>query len=230
LFDPLAARELFAINFFLPLSAVVGTAVVVAFYGLIRGRAFCGWVCPVNLLGEGVEALRTKLNIPVAEHMLPRRTKIGVAAVFVLLSALVGMPVFEAISPIGAVNKGIVLGGFAGLGTLCAVLIADLFVSKRLWCRALCPLGGVYQAIGRVGLVKVHLDHEACIHCDKCTQACLCDPEILKPALEGKESIVSAGDCMACGACIDMCPTKALSFGVGGRFKAAQKHELAGDK
>ena len=32
-------------------------------YGIVRGRAFCGWVCPVNLLLEGVDWLREVLTI-----------------------------------------------------------------------------------------------------------------------------------------------------------------------
>ncbi|MGN0960196.1 MAG: 4Fe-4S binding protein, partial [Coriobacteriales bacterium] len=87
----------------------------------------------------------------------------------------------------------------------------------RVWCRALCPLGGFYEAVGTVGQVNVKIDHEACIGCDACKRACLCDPEILDPALAGTESFVSAGDCMACGKCVDACPTNALKLGLGRR-------------
>lgn len=70
----------------------------------------------MNLVGEGVDAARRRLGIEVPERTVPRRAKIGVAAAVVLLSALVGFPVFELISPIGAVNKGLVFGGFARCG------------------------------------------------------------------------------------------------------------------
>ena len=187
-------------------SALTGALLVIVVYGLVRGRAFCGWVCPVNLIGEGVDAARRRLGIKVPERTVPRRAKVGVAVAVVLLSALVGFPVFELISPIGAVNKGLVFGGLAGAGTLLAIVIAELLVSRRLWCRALCPLGGTFQVLGRAGQVNVAIDHDACIHCDKCTHVCLADPEILAPALAGKDTIVRAGDCMACGACVDACP------------------------
>lgn len=140
----------------------------------------------MNLIGEGVDAARRRLGIEVPERTVPRRAKIGVAVAVVLLSALVGFPVFELISPIGAVNKGLVFGGFAGAGTLLAIIIAELLVSRRLWCRALCPLGGTFQVLGRAGQVNVAIDHDACIHCDKCTHVCLADPEILAPALAGR--------------------------------------------
>lgn len=134
-----------------------------------------------------------RLGIKVPERTVPRRAKIGVAVAVVLLSALVGFPVFELISPIGAVNKGLVFGGLAGAGTLLAIVIAELLVSRRLWCRALCPLGGTFQVLGCAGQVNVAIDHDACIHCDKCTHVCLADPVILAPALAGEDAIVRAG-------------------------------------
>ena len=215
LFDPLGAVEAMAASRgLLAASALTGALLIVVVYGLVRGRAFCGWVCPVNLVGEGVDAARRRLGIEVPEAV-------------VLLSALVGFPIFELISPIGAVNKGLVFGGFAGAGTLLAIIIAELLVSRRLWCRALCPLGGTFQVLGRAGQVNVAIDHDACIHCDKCTHVCLADPEILAPALVGEDTIVRAGDCMACGACVDVCPTSALRFRFG-RPRRSQKGTESG--
>lgn len=228
LFDPLGAVEVMAASrSLLAASALAGVLLVVVVYGLVRGRAFCGWVCPVNLIGEGTDALRRRLGIKVPERTVNRRAKIVVALAVVALSALVGLPVFELISPIGAVNKGLVFGGFAGAGTFLAIVIAELLVSRRLWCRALCPLGGTFQVLGRVGQVNVAIDHDACIHCDKCTQVCLADPEILAPALAGEDVIVRAGDCMACGACVDACPTRALRFRLG-RPRRPKAAEAAG--
>lgn len=215
LLDPLAALEVLASGYGLAAVGLAGAALVVVAYGLVRGRAFCGWVCPVNLIGEGVDALRHRLGIAVPERALDRHVKIAVAVAVVAASALVGFPVFETVSPIGAVNKGLAFGGFAGAGTLVAIVIAELFVSRRVWCRALCPLGGLFQVLGRAGQVNVRINHDACVHCGRCEEACLADPVILAPALSGDDIIVRAGDCMACGACVDTCPARALSFSLG---------------
>ena len=215
LFDPLAALELLAANGGAAMAALAGAGTVALVYALVRGRAFCGWVCPVNLIGEGVDAARRRLGIAVPERVVDRHVKIAVAAAVVVASALVGFPVFETVSPIGAVNKGLVFGGFAGAGTLVAIVIAELFVSRRVWCRSLCPLGGLFQVLGRAGQVNVHINHDACVHCGRCEEACLADPVILAPALSGDDIIVRAGDCMACGACVDTCPARALSFSLG---------------
>lgn len=223
LMDPFATLEIAAASKSFELDWLLAALPILIVYGLVRGRAFCGWVCPVNLLLELVDALRKKIGIQVRETPLPRRTKIVMAAVVLLLSALTSVPVFETFSPVSAVNKGIVLGSTAGLWTLLAIVVAELFWGHRVWCRSLCPLGGFYEAIGRAGQLNVRIDHEACIHCSSCKKACICDPSILDPALSGDDVIVRAGDCMVCGKCIDACPTRALSYTVGRRRKPSAK-------
>lgn len=188
---------------------------VVVVYGLIRGRAFCGWVCPANLLLEIVDALRRKLGIQVNEMPIPRHAKLWIALGVLALSALVSVPVFESFSPVSALGKVALFGSVAGMWTLLAIVLAELFWGHRVWCRSLCPLGGFYEALGHVGQVNVRFDRSACIHCNACKEACLSDSGILDPVLTERDVIVRAGDCMACGSCIDACPTHALSFGLG---------------
>lgn len=211
LLDPFGVLQLIAASKAVELDWLIFALPVVIVYGLLGARVFCGWVCPTNLLLEFVDFLRKKLHINVKEHALPRYTKIGVAVAVIVLSLVLNVPFFESFSPISAVNKALVVGSTAGLLTLLAVIVMELFWGHRVWCRSLCPLGGFYELIGRVGFLKVRIDYEACIHCDKCKQSCLADPEILDPVLANEAEAVYAGDCMLCGKCIDVCPTQALS-------------------
>ena len=222
LLDPFAVLQVVAASKSFALEWLVGLLPVLVVYGLVRGRAFCGWTCPVNLLLEIVDFLRGKLGISVEERVLPRHVKLYVALGVLVLSAIVGVPVFEAISPLSFINKGIVLGSMTGGITLVAIILAELFWGHRVWCRSICPLGGFYEAVGKVGLVNVKIDHDTCIGCNKCKKACLCDPIILEPAIEGRASAVLAGDCMACGKCVDACPTSSLRLGIGRGSEAAQ--------
>ena len=59
------------------------------------------------------------------------------------------------------------------------------------------------------------MNYDACIHCDKCKQVCLCDPEILDGVLSGEDKRVKAGDCMLCGKCVDACPHRGHTIGLG---------------
>ena len=215
LLDPFAVLEITAASKSFVLDWLLFALPVVVVYALVRGRAFCGWICPVNLLLEGVDWVRKKLGMQVAEKTVPRHAKLWVALGVVAASLITSIPVFEAFSPISAVNKGILLGSLAGIWTLVGIVVLELFWSHRIWCRSLCPVGGFYEAIGRLGFVNVRIDHEACIHCDACKTACLADPEILDPALAGQADFVRAGDCMACGKCIDSCPVDALAMSAG---------------
>lgn len=215
LLDPFAILQVvFAAKAFDP-SWLIGILPVLLVYGLIRGRAFCGWVCPVNLLVEAASWLRGKLKIEATPVKIPRRAKIGVATAVLVLSAVTCVPVFETISPISAINKGLIFGSTAGLWLLVAILAIEIGWGGRLWCRSICPLGGFYEVLGKVGLANVRIDHEACIACNKCKDVCLADPAILDLAIEGADCIVRAGDCMACGSCVEACPTAALSISLG---------------
>ena len=226
--DPFAVLQVAFAGKTFDLSWLLYALPVLLVYGLIRGRAFCGWVCPVNLLLEFVDWLRAKLGLKVAEVALPRHTKVYVAAGVLVLSALLSVPVFEVVTPVGALAKGLLFGSTLGLVTLVAVVVLELFFGHRVWCRSLCPLGGFYEVLGKVGQVNVAIDAQKCIHCGKCQRSCLADPAILEPALEGRDCIVRAGDCMACGACIDACPTVALGFKLGRRGLKAE--DIAGEE
>ena len=214
--DPFAALEVLAASKTFSLDLLLGILPVIVVYGIIRGRAFCGWVCPVNFLLEGINWLREKLNIKVNENVnIHRHTKMAVALGVLLLSAILSVPVFELMSPVGAINKLIVFGSTSGVVVLFAIIIAELFWAKRIWCRCFCPLGGFYEAIGRIGFLNVHINHSKCTHCNACKNACLCTPEILDKPLQNKTCAVTSGDCMACGKCIEACPTSALKFKLG---------------
>ncbi len=213
--DPFATLQVVCASKTFDPAWLVGVLPVLIVYGLIRGRAFCGWVCPVNLLGEAVDFLRRKLRRPVYEMPVPRHAKLYVAGAILVLSAVLGLPVYEIFNPIGAINKLMALGAVTGVVTLLCIVAVELFWGHRVWCRALCPLGGFYEALGKVGLLNVRIDHDACIGCGKCQKACLCDPAILDDAISGEANAVTAGDCMLCGKCKEACPTAALKIGLG---------------
>jgi ferredoxin-type protein NapH len=224
LLDPFATLEVIAASRSVELSWLGGAGLILGVYTCVGARAFCGWVCPVNLLLEGVDWLRRRLRLPTIEGAVPRHTKLGVAAVFLIAAAITGRPLFESLSPIAAINKAVLFGSFAGTTLLVALVFVELFWSRRVWCRSLCPVGAVYEAAGRLGLFKVRIDHAVCTGCRRCQKDCPASPEILDPPITGESDCVRAGDCMRCGACVDACPQGAL------RIAVSRRRRLQGDE
>jgi ferredoxin len=97
------------------------------------------------------------------------------------------------------------------LGT---VLVFEILVSRRFWCRTMCPGGALYALIGWPRLLRVRLDPARCTGCRLCEPAC--EPG-LNPVLES-----SGMECDNCGACVKACPEEALGYfvTVSGRSSA----------
>jgi ferredoxin-type protein NapH len=209
--DPFAALQvLVASKELLAPVLLTGAALVLLLYGLLRARIFCGWVCPVGLLLELVDWIALKFGKKAVEKtVLDRHVKCAVAGCMLLLSALVGVPVFELLSPIGALSRALALGVTTGLGLLAAIVVVEAFLPGRLWCQSLCPLGGFYELFGRLGLLRIRAD-AGCTACGSCKRVCLADPQILDPVIQGTAQAVCAGDCMLCGRCIAVCPQQIL--------------------
>ncbi len=207
--DPLATLQILVLTGGLTTGLLLGVVPVLALYTIIGGRAFCGWACPVHLLTDLVELL------PGAK----RRQRIGLrwkelALWLVLaLSLWFGLPLFETLSPIGVAGRALTFGAGSGLVILVLILLLELLWLRRAWCRSLCPLGGFYALLGRISPVAVVFHQERCTHCGECETVCFV-PEVLQPSLTESCSHIHSGDCSRCGACIGICPEKALNFGL----------------
>jgi len=212
--DPFAVVQMSAAGALLGLDVLIGAAIITLFYALIGGRAFCSWVCPVNMVTDAANGLRRVLRINEVERrvVINRNLRYWVLALSIALSAIFGVAAFEFISPIGMLNRGLIFGiGFGG-AVVAGVFLFDLFGVKNGFCGHLCPLGGFYSLIGRFSVIRVKHNQEKCTLCMKCTAVC---PE--KPVLHmiGKRSeFVAMGECTNCARCIEVCDDDALNFDI----------------
>jgi len=212
--DPFAVIQMSAAGALVGMDVLIGAAIITVFYAVIGGRAFCSWICPVNMVSDAANGLRRVLRINEVERriIIDRHIRYWILALSIALSAMFGVAAFEFISPIGMLNRGLIFGiGFGG-AVVAGVFLFDLFGIKNGFCGHLCPLGGWYSLIGHFSLIRVKHNQEKCTLCMKCTNIC---PE--KPVLHmiGKRSgFVTMGECSNCARCIEVCDDDALNFDI----------------
>ncbi len=195
--------------------ALVGAAIVVVAYALVGGRAYCSWVCPINVVTDGSNWLRQRMGLKGGVQ-LSRKTRYWVLAMCVAASAATGAIVWEMVNPITILQRGLIFGvGFAWAVVL-AVFLFDWFVSRRGWCSHICPVGAFYSLIGMLSLTRVSaVRRSACNNCMDCYAVCP-EPQVISPALKGEEKgvgpIILSSDCTNCGRCIDVCAPDVFEF------------------
>ena len=192
-------------------------------YAILFGRMICGWLCPFGLIQE----LLYKIKSPkLKKNPVTRVLSFFKYVVLVFFAGIVPiayalrntpMPTFcKYICPAGTIEGGLLLLAnkanenvfFPMLGYLftwkfmlmVSIVVGSVFIF-RLFCRFICPLGALYGLFNKISFFGVKVDEEKCTHCNLCIAHCKCD-------------IKHVGDqeCISCGECIDVCPTKAISW------------------
>ncbi|QSX33906.1 4Fe-4S binding protein [Shewanella avicenniae] len=200
---------------------------VVLLTGLICKRAFCGWACPIGLVGDKLYRLRKRL---IKEELMPpawldwplRMVKYLLLAAFIYLVCF-SMPTMAIPGYLNGNYHKIADVKMAlffitpGLVTLAAFALILLIVAWRRqgFCRYLCPYGAILGLLSFASPLKIRRNREHCLiesrgmKCDKCTRAC--------PAniIVHTKTTVRSDECQACMRCVAACPKKqALGFGI----------------
>ncbi len=215
--DPYVALQAAMTGHFPEKLGLIGLAIIVIVYLLVGGRAYCSWVCPVNLVTDAAGWLRDRLGIKGSAH-LSRNTRYWILAMTLVGSAATGVVLWELINPVSMLHRGLIFGLGAAWTVVVAVFLFDLFVMSRGWCGRLCPVGAFYSLLGHWSPVRVAArERAACNDCMDCFEVCP-EPQVIRPALKGEEKgvgpVILAPNCSNCGRCIDVCSKDVFSFGL----------------
>jgi polyferredoxin len=154
---------------------------------VLAGRAWCGLFCPEGALSEAASRIGRG-------HAIPRWiTWKGWPFTAFALTTVYGQMVSVYQYPKPAL---LILGG----STLGAVVIGFLYGrNKRVWCRYLCPVNGVFGLLAKLAPVHFAVDEEAWARSRRLgktgVRAVNCAPLVPIKTMRG------AADCHMCGRC-----------------------------
>ena len=148
------------------LNLMIGTVTVFLMWLLLGGRTFCSWVCPYHLLAEFAEKLHLRLveKKLVKSVTFHRGVRTVFYVIFALLALVTGYTVFEFISPTGILSRALIYGPGLALAWVAFLLLFEIFVSRRAWCRYVCPIGLTYGLVGTISPIRVKYNVEDCHH------------------------------------------------------------------
>ena len=188
---------------------------------LILGPVFCSWVCPWGFLSEMVDRLLRRRVKRIQPWLGPLRWSF--LGTVLILGLATRMPLAATISPprlMSILPMEIIFLGGATAGTLVLLgilLVLEFVLPRRLWCRALCPVGSTLVALRMRKTLTPSWTESTC-----------------RPELQGATCFVhcpwnldprhmeSFDGCTNCGACIERCPSGPslhFSFGRLGRHQ-----------
>ncbi|WP_282174586.1 quinol dehydrogenase ferredoxin subunit NapH [Vibrio diabolicus] len=209
--DPLIVLQALATGHIPEFNVLLGVVIVVVFYAILAPRAFCAWVCPLNIVTDLAAWLRRKFNIKASYRWSPT-IRYWLIPVLMLGSALSGAILWTWLDPVAALHRGLVFGMGAGWVLIALVFVLDLLLVEHGWCGHLCPLGATYGVIGRKSLLRVTaVRREDCTKCMDCFYVCP-EPEVLRQPLKEGDRRVMDQNCISCGRCLDVCPEHVFEF------------------
>lgn len=205
--DPLAVADFMAASRVF-LEPFLMTALIPVLLSLLLGRVYCGWLCPADLLFEAAGRIREVAGIET-DVSFARTLKYAVLAAGAAAGVIFGTQVFAEIYPPRIVSGELYL--FITFGALGAgawfflTLVAfEIFVSRRFWCRYVCPGGALFSLLGRWRLVRLKVDAASCTSCRLCNRAC----EFGLDPMHGR----MGPECNNCGLCVRACAPGSLVF------------------
>lgn len=199
---------------------------VIPLFVYFFGKRYCSWICSCGNLAETVGV--TVWGKKWVKQGTPRGVSANKAhwiqkAVLVFSFAFGALLLFDSMKVVAApdlvarVREIQDFGVDFMFGSVIGIA-AYPFFGTRVWCRYGCPLAKLMELTGKYSRSRFQVTaNEKCTGIGLCTQACPMGIDVASFAHKDKKPILGSfglqnSVCIGCGGCIDVCPTKALSF------------------
>lgn len=225
LLDPFAFLEIQLASRSIDLNTINSVLPVVGIY-LIFGRAFCGWICPMDFFFRIINKIKFSLKVSLS-HKIPSNIGYLFFFIFLFSSFMLGIPIFtNYLSHLTNLFRGITGLYFLifnmpvefstvlySIFFILVLLILEFFF-PNLWCRIICPIGRLYGALNKISLLHLRFDRDKCLNCQVCNKSCYMGIDIMNQIKQGKLRSI---DCIFCGRCIQKCSQKGnvINFKLG---------------
>ena len=167
--------------------------------GVVFGRLYCGYVCPMNTLMIPTAWLskKLKINTDKTPPWLPKGVVPWLMLGLTLVTMLIGKRLLHIDFPILPIWLAI------------AVLVT-LRYKPEVFHNLICPFGALQKALGRFAIFSKRVTPDTCIGCKKCENVCPSAAIAVDPTT--KKAIITTALCHQCTECTDVCPTHAIRY------------------
>lgn len=191
---------------------------------LVAGRAFCGWMCPVGAVQEGLAKLSRRWSAPrpaarcssqenVSGSARPPKARFPLHlpewsdrplryAKYLVLGSVLVSSVFAIYPPLQPFCPARALFSFKlTSGLIWSVLLVFILTSlavERLWCKYLCPLGAALALFNKISPIRLQANAAACNHCGRCDLDC-------SMGIQDVPDNLTDPECIRCLECFETC-------------------------
>lgn len=167
---------------------------------LIFGRAYCGYVCPMNTLMVPTEWLSKKLKLQTSKT--PKWLKNGYFTWITVVISIAAMFLSKRLLHIN-------------LPILPLWLVVSVIVTIRykpaVFHELICPFGALQRTFGRFTILSKKVNKDACVSCKLCEETC--PSNAITVSSKDNKAEINVALCHQCSNCSQVCPKSAIYYG-----------------
>lgn len=184
---------------------------------IFLGRFFCGYLCPAGGIQECAELINDKSPKQGWKNNI--KYVIWIFWIFGVITSFVFRKHELSIDFFYMTDHGISIANIYGYiiyyGIILLILIPSIVAGKRTFCHYLCwmapfmVIGSKLGTLLSIKRLRLQANNKLCINCHICDKNC---PMSLKVSQKVQMEKMDDNECILCGACIDHCPKKVITY------------------